>query len=372
MARIAGTNDNDKLTGDGDGTGDEISGLDGQDTIAGDNTDDTISGGDGEDYLRGTGGDDSLSGGAGRDDIYGGAGADTIDGGKDQDRARGGTGDDVFDGFTSGDDFKGDADRDAFILDRYASGGWIDGGMGGDDVDTLDLTGLDGNDYLLDYAPATEDGTIRIRDSSGNLGQEIAFQEIERVAVCFTPGARIATPEGPRAVETLREGDRVLTRDNGVRAIRWAAFNGLSAADLARDPALAPILIREGALGGGLPERDMMVSPNHRMLVCEPRVQLYLAENEVLVAAKHLTRLPGVERIAVSGVNYHHLLFDIHEIIRADGTWTESFCPGDYSLNGIGAAQRAEVLTLFPELASQRLNTARRVAKKHEASLILS
>ena len=65
---------------------------------------------------------------------------------------------------------------------------------------------------------------------------------------------------------------------------------------------------------------------------------------------------------------------DQHEVILSDGTWTESFQPGDLSLAGIGNAQRTEILELFPELATREgvdgYTSARRTLKKHEAKLL--
>ena len=59
----------------------------------------------------------------------------------------------------------------------------------------------------------------------------------------------------------------------------------------------------------------------------------------------------------------------------ADGAWTESFQPGDYSLEGLDVAQREEIFALFPDLRTPRGTEAfaasRMVAKKHEARLLL-
>ena len=95
-------------------------------------------------------------------------------------------------------------------------------------------------------------------------------------------------------------------------------------------PHLKPILIRQGSLGNGLPERDMMVSPNHRMLVANDRTALYFDEHEVLVAAKHLVNHKGVAQVDSLGTTYIHFLCDRHEVVLSNGAWTESFQPGDY------------------------------------------
>jgi hypothetical protein len=94
----------------------------------------------------------------------------------------------------------------------------------------------------------------------------------------------------------------------------------------------------------------MMVSPQHRMLVTGPRAELLFGENEVLVAAKHLVGSAGIEQRVSRGVSYLHILFDQHEIVRADGAWSESFQPGDLTMEALQGDQRAEITALFPEL----------------------
>ncbi|CAN0035033.1 unnamed protein product, partial [Chrysoparadoxa australica] len=174
--------------------------------------------------------------------------------------------------------------------------------------------------------------------------------------------------------EDLAVGDRVITRDNGIQEIKWVGRKDLTGFDLARKPHFKPILIQQGALGNNLPEHDMLVSPNHRVLVANDKTALYFEEREVLVAAKHLTGLDGVDEVEANGVAYIHVMFEGHEVILSNGAWTESFQPGDYSLKGIGNAQRQEILELFPELEHaeglKAYASARRSLKKHEAALL--
>ena len=202
------------------------------------------------------------------------------------------------------------------------------------------------------------------------------FENIEEIVPCFTPGTRIATPQGARLVQDLKEGDKVLTRDNGIQEIRWVGAKQLTGLELAQTPHLKPVLIKAGALGNGLPERDMMVSPNHRMLVNSDKAALYFEEREVLAAAKHLVGMDGIHNVDVMGTTYIHFMFDRHEVVLSDGAWTESFQPGDYTLNGIGDAQRQEILELFPELATQDgirdYAAARRSLKSYEARLLVN
>ncbi len=227
----------------------------------------------------------------------------------------------------------------------------IDGNEGGVDFDSINLYRAaesvnPGGSLRVDYDPDNaENGTITFLDADGEETGVTTFVNIENIIdvvtpFCFTAGTRILTPMGEIAVENLKEGDKVVTRDNGLQEIRWAGSKHLSGRDLMARPQLRPILIRQGALGPSQPERDMMVSPSHRMLLVSQQAELLFDESEVLVAAKHLTHLDGVTQIDTVGVDYIHIMCDNHEVVLADGAWSESFQPGEFSLNSIESAQR--------------------------------
>lgn len=191
----------------------------------------------------------------------------------------------------------------------------------------------------------------------------------DTVTPCFTSGTAIATPIGERPVEDLKPGDQVVTRDNGIQEIRWTGHRALSADQLARSTDLQPVLLRRGCLGGGLPERDMLLSPNHRVLVANDRTALYFKEQEVFASAKYLINHKGIERGGARQVTYHHFMFDRHEAVLSDGCWTESFQPTDPALQGMGNAQRTEILGLFPDLRTASGETAFPTARKDLSEL---
>ncbi|MGB7318932.1 MAG: Hint domain-containing protein, partial [Planktotalea sp.] len=358
---LAGLEENDR---------DSVDGGAGNDTILGGDDDDTISGGNGDDVLDGGIDDDLIFGGNGFDEIFGGDGSDTIDAGASDDTITGGAG---------ADSIFGGNGQDSII--GATAGDTIDGGEGPTDFDTLDLRGAGaaanpgGRVSVVYDAPGSEGGIVNFLDAADAITGTARFDNIENVIPCFTPGTLIATPTGERKVEDLKAGDRVITRDNGIREIRWSGAKELSGAQLAANAHLQPVLIRAGALGNNLPERDILVSPQHRMLLTTDQAAMYFEEREVLVAAKHLTILDGVDRVESSGTTYIHIMFDQHEVVLSNGTWSESFQPGDYTLDGIGQEQRDEILELFPELATQQgseaYQAARRTLKKYEAALLL-
>lgn len=318
--------------------------------------DDTIEGGAGADVIYGEEGDDSLDGGSGDDTLFGGEGDDLVQGGAGEDSLTGGQGNDTLVGGDDADWIMG------------GSGDFIDGGEGGNDNDTLFL---DDEDAVISYDPGNaENGTVTFSD-----GTTLTFENIETVIPCFTPGSRVATDRGTYRVEHLRVGDLIKTRDHGLQSIRWIGRKQLTQVDLAKAPHLRPIRIAKGALGKGVPNRDMEVSPQHRMLFEGVQAELLFGEPQVLVRAKHLTHLPGVEVVKTcERVTYIHVMCDAHEVIRVDNAWTESFQPGDMVQNQEAREIFGDLLHAFPELGTEAGRagyvSARLSLKAHEAGLI--
>lgn len=182
----------------------------------------------------------------------------------------------------------------------------------------------------------------------------VAYDPTPRAAPCFTPGTLIETASGPRPVQTLRVGDLILTRDHGPQMLRWIGGVTLDARQLDLQPNLRPILIGRDALGPGLPARDLLVSPQHRVLLRSPIVGRMFKAERILLAAKHLTALPGVRACRPdAGIEYLHLLFDRHELVRSDGLWTESLLPGPQAMASLSAAARREIRALLPNPVPQ-------------------
>ncbi|MGD9294602.1 MAG: Hint domain-containing protein, partial [Roseobacter sp.] len=146
--------------------------------------------------------------------------------------------------------------------------------------------------------------------------------------ICFTQGTAIATPLGNRPVEELRVGDRVLTKDNGPQPIEWIGSRRMTGARLFAMPRLRPVRIRAGALGIERPDQELLVSPEHRLLLSGDVAQDLFNTREVLVAAKDLIdgRLICTD-VQARAVTYIHLLLPEHNVLWANGVATESFHP---------------------------------------------
>ena len=226
------------------------------------------------------------------------------------------------------------------------------------------------------------DGTITaIADWNDPLGVESFSYEVTNadgitdvgfvsgeVVPCFVEGTRIETDRGPVPIEGIQVGDLVLTLDHGFQPVAWHGVRTVPSAG-----AMALVRIPAGSLGE---HGALAVSPQHRLHVAGWRAQLYAGEDEVLVKAIHLVRAGRLTQDnSGNPVTYHHLLFTRHEIIRAEGLWSESYYPGPTTLAGHDPEVQAELLSLFPELATDPASygpSARTEVRAHVAALLVA
>lgn len=177
--------------------------------------------------------------------------------------------------------------------------------------------------------------------------------------VCLTNGTIIDTMEGERLIEDLQVGDRIITRDRGSQRLRMIVTRHVTRDEMRRNRALRPVKISKGALGFGLPRRDLWVSPQHRMLYSHMKVPLIFGEDAVFVRAKSLCAsfegcYVDAER---TDLIYYHLVFDQHEVIYAEGSATESFDAGAEAIKAMDTEARQELYTLFPQFRFGELPT---------------
>ncbi len=375
MSIFTGTPDADSLAGSGDA--DVLLGLDGADTLEGGDGDDSLDGGGGgADLLRGEGGADTVRGGGGDDVIEGGNGdeaGDLLDGGEGRDefsyfgdrtgvtidlaagttssgarltniedvwsdigddRLRGNTdanrlrglhGDDTLDGGAGDDVLEGERDDD--ILVGGAGDDTLDGGVG---FDVAAFSGKQG-EYIVtmhrdSLGAATHvtvadtvigrDGTDTIvLDAEGQTVERLLFDYVPDDVSCFMPGTLVATPSGQVPVETLRRGDTVLTAEGRAAPIVWMGRQTVSLrfADPVR---VLPVRIQAGALRGGLPRRDLLVSPDHALLLDGVLVQAGALVNGTTIRRE--TDVPG-------RWTYWHVELADHALVLVEGVAAETF-----------------------------------------------
>ncbi len=246
---------------------------------------------------------DGAIGGTGNDVFYVNADADSIIGG-------GGTDTVVFSG-----------DRAAYTLARSS------------DIVTVSSAGV--TDTLTDIS------ALHFADTTLQTG----------TIACFVRGTRIGVPGGEADVAALAIGDAVLTAAGAARPVRWIGTRSYAGRFLAANRDVQPVCIRAGALGDGLPRRDLLVSPSHAMLL-----------DGCLVPAACLVDGAGIVRVRdLSRVDYFHVELDTHDAILAEGAATESFLDdgsrGVFHNAGSYAAGYPEALPARPAYCAPRVES---------------
>lgn len=153
---------------------------------------------------------------------------------------------------------------------------------------------------------------------------------------CFASGTLITTPRGEVAIEALRPGDRLLTRDGGLQELRDVHRHRPDGRSLVHTPERRPVMIRAGAFGRALPERDLCVGAGQGIFIGGDLAKDLVYRRIALVAARRLLTLDGVHQVDAIQTEFHTLHFDTHELVIANGVWCESAAPATPRFSGWG------------------------------------
>lgn len=282
-------------------------------------------------------GDDTITLGGGNDSITSGAGYDEL-------ILTGAGGIDIVSDFDISDD-----DSNGFFNDQ---------------LDVSDLTGGTG----LSGAIRTQDVSVT-DDGFGNAllsfpgGEQLVLEGVPPAQIttqaqlnaagipCFTPNVMLATKRGSVPAGQIQVGDLLQTADNGFQPVIWVGKRTLDRAELGQRPHLRPYCIRpDGILS---PERPMLLSPQHRLLVNRKTFEHDTQFSESFLSAKLLAEIDGTcKPLACENqeVTYVHLMTEQHEVIYAEGIATETFWPGPEAVRGLSANDMRELFELFPDL----------------------
>ena len=287
--------------------------------------------------------------------IDAGAGDDTITFGAGDDSISGGTGYDQFvltatGGIDTVSDFSiSDDDDDGFFNDQLDVSD-LTGGTGfGGSIRTQDVTVTDdgfGN-ALLSFPG----GESLVLEGVAPAQITTASQLHSAGIPCFTPEVQLATKRGAVPAGEIQVGDLLQTADNGYQPVLWVGKRRLNRAELAKRPHLRPYCIRpDGVLS---PDRPMLLSPQHRLLVNKKTFEYNTPVSESFLSAKLLAEIDETcqpQTDTPDGVTYVHLMTEHHEVVFAEGIATETFWPGPEAVRGLSAKDLHELFELFPEL----------------------
>lgn len=105
------------------------------------------------------------------------------------------------------------------------------------------------------------------------------------------PATRIATPDGEATVEDLAVGQLILTLDGDPVPVKWVGRKKVSTR-FRRPDRLELICIEKGALGAGVPLRDLTVTADHAILIDGVLVQVGALANGQTIRAMTARQVP--------------------------------------------------------------------------------
>jgi hypothetical protein len=173
---------------------------------------------------------------------------------------------------------------------------------------------------------------VSVTDQAGNTSSKSVNIDV----TCFMPGTLIRTAAGEVPVEKLEIGDLVLTHEGRSVPVRWIGRQTVSTIFANKDRVL-PIRVKAGALAENVPSRDLLVSPDHAILV-----EGALIQAGALVNGSSILRERNVPRI----FTYYHIEVDDHSLILAENTPAETFVD---NVDRLGFDNWAEYEALYPE-----------------------
>jgi hypothetical protein len=159
----------------------------------------------------------------------------------------------------------------------------------------------------------------------------------------YARGTHIMTARGEVPVENLRVGDRIITRDHGLQAVRWV---GSEKACITAEN--APILFRKGAIKNA---RDLVVSADQRIVVKGAEALTKYGVKEVLVPARELLNGNTIVQAVSGKMQFFQILTDKHEVIYAEASASESFMPNAAALAQLNENNKSEIFKALPILA---------------------
>ncbi|MBS0641910.1 MAG: Hint domain-containing protein [Proteobacteria bacterium] len=189
---------------------------------------------------------------------------------------------------------------------RYSTNGgstWIT--ITGATASTFTITAAQ-QGYIIDVVATQSFGGGNTRTATSNPTGSVA---------CFLAGTLIDTPKGKVPVETLVRGDDVVTSDGKVSPVQWVGRQTVSTT-FADPTRVLPIRIKAGAFGDAMPERDLLVSPDHALLVDGVLVHAGALVNGLSIVREH--DVPNT-------FTYYHVELADHSLVLAEGVPAETF-----------------------------------------------
>jgi hypothetical protein len=165
---------------------------------------------------------------------------------------------------------------------------------------------------------------------------------ITTTPTCYCDGTRLLTTEGEIKVEDLAVGQVLVTASGAERPIRWIGYRKINMRLHPEPDLVQPIRIAAGALAESVPARDLLVSPDHAMLVDGALIPARLLVNHRSITLDDSKMV----------VTYYHIELDQHDIVLAEGAPSESYL----DTGNRDTFENSPVTTMKPDMSvAQRL-----------------
>lgn len=123
-------------------------------------------------------------------------------------------------------------------------------------------------------------------------------------------GSIVMTLKGEMPVESLEQGDRIITRDAGMAVIR-ATRRKTVICDI--------VAIMAGTLGHTRPERDVILPAGQRVLIRDWRANAMTGQEQALIPARDLVDGEFVQLRKNVSVTVYEIELERAQVIYADG-----------------------------------------------------
>lgn len=202
--------------------------------------------------------------------------------------------------------------------------------------------------FVLGDPPATEAEMNAI----GSGAIPLTSLDVDPPPFCFAAGVGIETPLGRRRVESLRVGDLVLTESGRRVPIAWIGSSRYNRQQAAREERLRPVHVHAHAFGPGLPDRELVLSPQHRVVVDGAACELLFGTERTFVIARHLSEPFTSRPEPEADVVYYHILLETHEILLANGLPCESLQPARRMVEALSDDARRSLMAVLDPLGA--------------------
>ncbi|GEC61844.1 hypothetical protein GOX01_21750 [Gluconobacter oxydans] len=176
----------------------------------------------------------------------------------------------------------------------------------------------------VSFGPNSGPGTPTIVHNADGTWSVVGGATGYNGQICYLAGTMILTPEGERAIETLEAGDKVMVYANGTTSTQTILRVGHAHATTGTtghaDVDAVPVRVRAGALADGIPSRDLLVTPEHCMMLEGSFVPVRMLVNGMSIAYDH----------SITDYDYYHIETEQHSVLVANGALSESFLDADH------------------------------------------